>query len=101
VRLGIVSQCKKMRSGLKRLRAAGLANEDLTPDEGAEEGGDGVTRANSEAPAAAPPAHLSSDTDQGREERVAELRQRVKSGSYEIPVPQLVRILASRLFGKG
>jgi anti-sigma28 factor (negative regulator of flagellin synthesis) len=29
-----------------------------------------------------------------REQRVARLRQQVRSGSYEIPVAQLVRILA-------
>ena len=29
-----------------------------------------------------------------REERVAQLRQQVRSGTYEIPIPQLVRILA-------
>ena len=34
------------------------------------------------------------DAAQVREERVARLRQQVRSGSYEIPVAQLVRILA-------
>lgn len=33
-----------------------------------------------------------------RQERLAQLRQQVHSGTYEIPVPQLVRILADLIF---
>ena len=39
-------------------------------------------------------ASINGDPTQVREERVARLRQQVRSGSYEIPVAQLVRILA-------
>jgi anti-sigma28 factor (negative regulator of flagellin synthesis) len=39
-------------------------------------------------------ARVCDDPTQVREERVARLRQQVRSGSYEIPVAHLVRILA-------
>ena len=35
------------------------------------------------------------ETSDTRARRVAELRQQVRSGNYEIPIPQLVRILAA------
>jgi anti-sigma28 factor (negative regulator of flagellin synthesis) len=35
------------------------------------------------------------ETPEGRRERVSRLRQQVRSGTYEIPFSQLVRILAS------
>jgi hypothetical protein len=42
--------------------------------------------------------HLSTDWEEGpgaREQRVAELRRQVRGGTYEIPVAQLVRVLAA------
>jgi anti-sigma28 factor (negative regulator of flagellin synthesis) len=35
------------------------------------------------------------ETPESRAKRVEELRQQVRGGSYEIPVPQLLRILAA------
>ena len=43
---------------------------------------------------AAKPRATSDETSDQRQDRVARLRQQVRSGSYEIPVAQLVRILA-------
>lgn len=37
---------------------------------------------------------VSDETSEPRQDRVARLRQQVRSGTYEIPVSQLVRILA-------
>ncbi len=37
---------------------------------------------------------VSEEASDARQERVAHLREQVRSGSYEIPIPQLVRILA-------
>ena len=37
------------------------------------------------------------DADESREERVARLQQEVRSGSYEIPVAQLVKVLTALL----
>jgi hypothetical protein len=37
---------------------------------------------------------ISDETSDPRQDRVARLRQQVRSGTYEIPVTQLVRILA-------
>lgn len=42
-------------------------------------------------------ASVYDDPTQVREEHVARLRQQLRSGSYEIPVAQLVRILAALL----
>lgn len=38
---------------------------------------------------------LPNDTVESREERVARLRQQVRSGTYEIPVAQLVKALTA------
>ena len=47
---------------------------------------DGTTAAQNRA--------VSDETSDQRQDRVARLRQQVRSGTYEIPVAQLVRILA-------
>jgi anti-sigma28 factor (negative regulator of flagellin synthesis) len=39
-------------------------------------------------------------TGADREQRVAELREQVREGTYQIPVPQVVRILAARLLNR-
>jgi len=44
-----------------------------------------------------PTYSMCEDVIESREERVAQLRQQVHSGSYEIPVAQLVRILTALL----
>jgi len=44
-----------------------------------------------------PPCSVCENAVESREERVAQLRQQVHSGSYEIPVAQLVRILTALL----
>jgi hypothetical protein len=46
-----------------------------------------------------PQAHVTLEEVPGpRQERLAQLRQQVHSGTYEIPIPQLVRILADLIF---
>ena len=86
MKLTIFSRSKHTRCGLDTLADSSDATRRTRA-----ENADGSTLPD-------PPAPV--ETPELREKRVAELRRLVDSDMYEIPVPQLVRILAARLLGR-
>jgi hypothetical protein len=87
VKLTIFSRSKHTRRGLDNPAESGDATEQIRA-----ESSEGSTLPDPPAPGA--------ETPELRERRIAELRRLVNSDMYEIPVPQLVRILAARLLGR-
>lgn len=82
VQIPRLENSREVRSGHRRMASAGRLDEaDLLSDE------NGIQ----------PTYLMCEDIIESREERVAKLRQQVHSGSYEIPVAQLVRILTALL----
>jgi anti-sigma28 factor (negative regulator of flagellin synthesis) len=79
---------------LKRLMAA-VGGDNLVSSAAGPGDGD-PSRATRRSSVSAPPQRV--ETEEEREQRVAALREQVRTGTYEIPLARLVRILASCLF---
>jgi hypothetical protein len=79
---------------LRRLMAAVGGDNLVSPATGPDDAGLSRPAPGSGAPA--PRQRV--ETEEEREQRVAVLREQVQTGTYEIPLARLVRILASCLF---